>query len=176
MATNYSPAGQSGLAAKIQGLREVKAAFQALPAIVREAMLDEAITPTTSEVARQAKANLLSSPSVNTRALYNHVAFAVNRNNGRGRVGISAGTTTFRIAGKRISVKGIVRTGGAGGRARVDNPAARAKFIEFGTRKMQAEPFMIPAAESQKGPFLDRAKRAGKRVESDMAHVGGRFS
>ena len=34
---------------------------------------------------------------------------------------------------------------------------------------------MIPAAEGQKGPFLDRCKAAGRKVEQDMANVGARM-
>ena len=164
----------------VRGIPEAVAAFKQLPAIMREAMLDEAIQPTASEMKRAAMSRILSSPSVQTRALYHHIDYTVNRKTGRARVGVSAGTTTFVIAGRKVRVKGLITAGKDGSArkaagARVDNPAKRAHFIEFGTRHMPAEPFMIPAAESQKGPFLDRARRAGRRVEADMAHLGSRY-
>jgi hypothetical protein len=39
---------------------------------------------------------------------------------------------------------------------------------------MKAEPFMLPAAKSQEQPYLERASRAGKEVERDMAAIGMR--
>lgn len=39
---------------------------------------------------------------------------------------------------------------------------------------MPAEPFMIPATESQKAPYLDRCKRSGKTIEQDAAAIGMR--
>jgi phage terminase small subunit len=95
-----------GIAAHIQGLREAKAAFNALPQIVRENML-AATETTVREIARGAQARLESSPSIRTRALYNHVAWKVTPTNGRGRVGIATGTTTSVVAGVKVRVKGI---------------------------------------------------------------------
>jgi HK97 gp10 family phage protein len=153
MATTYSAAGQAGLAAKIQGLREAKAAFQALPTVVRERML-EASETTASEIVRAARARILASPSAQTRRLYNALAYKVTQTSGRAKVGVT--DVAFPDS-----------------RGMVDRPARRAHFVEFGTRKMRAEPFMIPAAESQKQPYLERCQRAGKQVEQDLAT--GRF-
>ena len=126
----------------IQGLREAKAAFQRLPAITREAMND-ATDLTLREIVRGARERLNASPSIQTRALYNNVGFSLNLNNGRGRAGIQR------------------------------SPAARrAHFIEFGTRHMPAEPFMLPATEAQKAPYLDRCRKAGKVIEQQTAAIG----
>lgn len=35
---------------------------------------------------------------------------------------------------------------------------AYAAFVEFGTSKMRAQPFLIPAVEGQRGPFTDAMK------------------
>ena len=56
-----------------------------------------------------------------------------------------------------------------------DQPSRRAHFVEFGTRKMKSEPFMLPAAEAIKAPYLARVLRSGKSIERDMSTVGGRF-
>ena len=170
----YTVARQAGLASKIQGLREAKAAFQALPAIVRDAML-VATETTASELARNAKVNILRSPSVQTRTLYNSVVYAVTRTNGRARVGITAGST--RIGAVRVKGTVIAGTGGSTLKsqgARRMNPAKYAKFIEFGSRTQPAEPFMIPAAQGQQGPYLDRCRAAGRVIEQNAAAIGGR--
>jgi HK97 gp10 family phage protein len=111
--------------------------------------------------------------------LYNAIGYTLTKTNGRGRAGIQNVTTTINVGGKRIKVKGIV-TAGKGGSAstasgaRVDRPSRRAHFVEFGTRRMPAEPFMIPAAESQVQPYLARCMAAGKQAEQDLSV--GRFT
>lgn len=149
MAT-YSPQGQAALDTKIQWLREAKAAFQALPQIVRDNSL-AATETTVREGARGAQARLLASPSIVTRNLFNSVSWSITKTNGRGRFGI----TNHSFGGR-------------------DQPSTRAHFIEFGTQHAPAEPFMIPAAESQKEPYLARMKAAGKGIERDAAAIGMR--
>jgi HK97 gp10 family phage protein len=172
------PNNQAAIAGYIQGLREAKAAFQALEPTFREHMADATET-TVREIARGAQARLRSSPSIQTRNLHNAVGWSMNRKNGRGRAGITNTTTTLNVGGRRIRVKGII-TAGRGGSAlksagaRVDRPGRRAHFVEFGTRTMKAEPFMVPAAAAEKGPYLDRAKQAGKLAEKDLAAIGRR--
>lgn len=153
------------IARHVKGLREAKAAFNALPAIVRENMLDATET-TVREIARGAQARLEASPSIQTRALYNHIAWNVTKSNGRGRVGVSAGSTTFTSAGRKIRIKGTTTAG------RIVNPARYAHLVEHGSRKMPAEPFMLPSAEAQKQPYLERCKAAGRGIEKDAAAIG----
>jgi HK97 gp10 family phage protein len=159
------------LSEHVRGLRDAKAAFQALPQIVRD-NLGHATEVTVREIARGAQARLASSPSIVTRNLYNHVGWSYTKTNGRGRAGISAGSTTVsNIAAKRtFKVKGVVMS--RGGRTFVDRPSRRAHFVEFGTRNMPAEPFMIPAAHAEKQPYLDRCRAAGKGIEKDTAAIG----
>ncbi len=158
----------------IQGMRELQAAFKQLPEIVRE-NINEATETTVREVARIAQANLERSPSIDTRALHDHVGWAMNRKAGRGSAGIKRATTVLNVGGRRLRVKGIIRAGAGGGAAggSKDQPSRRAHFVEFGTAHAAAEPFMLPAAEAQKGPYLDRSLRAGKNIERDMSRIGG---
>lgn len=171
--TNYSSAGQAGLATKIQGLREAKRAFQALPDVTREAMLS-AVQTTASELARDAQVRIARAPSIRTRALYNAIAWKVTKTNGRAKVGVGTGSTTyFNIqTRKRQTIKGTFRA--RGGKNQLVRPDRYAHFVEFGTRKAPAKPFMIPAAESQKGPFLDRCRAAGRKIEQNTAAIGAR--
>jgi hypothetical protein len=148
MATN------PGLTAHIRGLKEARVAFQALPEVFRD-RLGDATETTVQEIARGAQARLASSPSVRTRRLLNAVMSSFSRKTGRGRVGIS--NATF-----------------SGTNGEVDRPSSRAHFVEFGTKSQSAEPFMIPSAESQTQPYLERVRAAGKFAERDLA--SGRFT
>jgi hypothetical protein len=165
------PNDAQAIAGEIQGLREAKAAFQALPVIVRDNML-AATETTVREIARGAQARLQASPSIRTRALYDHVAWKVTKTNGRGRVGIATGTTAFVSAGTRVRIKGIYRKTATGWDARKVQPTRYAHLVEFGSRQMPAEPFMIPSAEAEKSPYLDRCRAAGKGIETDAAAIG----
>lgn len=166
------------LATKIQGLREAKAAFQALPERMR-VRLNAATETTLSEIVRHAKARILASPSVQTRALLNSIGFSFNPNNGRGQAGVANVTTSITVGGRRLRIRGVL-TAGAGGSAlrsagaRLVKPTRYAHMIEFGTRRQPAEPFMVPAAQTQERPYLDRALRAGQDVERDLATIGSR--
>ena len=167
-------AASEGLTLKIEGMRAAKAAFQALPETVRDGLLDATET-TARELVRHAQARLASSPSIQTRALYDHVAWSINRKNGRAKAGISTGSTMIALStGRRRRVRGIITAGAGGGAAggSRDVPSQRAHFIEFGTRHMPAEPFMMPAAEAQKSPYLQRVRAAGRRIERDASTIG----
>ena len=171
------PNNAAAVGAHIQGMRELKRAFQALPEIVRERML-VATEETVRAIASKAQERLRSSPAIRTRALHDHVAWQVTKTNGRGKVGVKTGTTTMTIGGRRRRVKGII-TAGAGGSASTSagatkiQPTRYAHLVEFGTKHMPAEPFMMPAAESEKGRFLERCKAAGPDIERDVAKIGG---
>ena len=133
--------------ASISGMRELRAAFKRLPDVTRDRLNDIATEPTAREVVRNARARIQSSPSIQTRALLNGVDLSMSRANGRAKVGI-----------------------------RADSPARkRAHFVEFGTEKMSAEPFMIPSAEGERAPYLQRCRAAGRAIERDMSTIGGRF-
>lgn len=163
----------------VRGLAEAKAAFQALPEAMRN-RCNAATDLTGREVVRLAKARILASPSVRTRALLNNIAFKLNEQTGRGKAGVTSGSTSgFFAAGtgvagelRRRRIKGVIAK--VGNRQALLKPSRYAHFVEFGTRHNAAEPFMIPAAEQQKQPYLARIQAAGRLVEQDLAHVGSR--
>lgn len=168
------PNNAAAIAGHIQGLRELKAAFQKLPEITRDAMNDATET-TVREIVRYAKGRILSSPSVRTRSLFNAIDWKMNYKNGHARAGVTSGSTTgFFAAGtgvagelKKRKIKGFIVGN------RLIKPSRYAHLIEYGTRHFDAEPFMVPARDNQKQPHLDRCKHAGKTIERDMATVAG---
>ena len=149
------------------GLREAKAAFQALPQITRDA-LNGATEVTVREIARHARAKVQASPSIRTRTLYNALGWTMNKKNGRGRAGVTNVTTTVRVDGEKRKVKGkIIGT-------KVVRPSRYAHLVEFGARHMNAEPLMMPATESQKSAYLSRCQKAGRDIEKNAAAIGMR--
>lgn len=182
------PNDASAIAGHVRGLKEAKAAFQALPESMR-LRLNTATETTLSEIVRHAKAKLQSSPSIQTRTLYNSIGYTLNKNNGRGKAGVQNVTTSVSIRTahgvRKVKIKGALFLGNTAvsGKSvtmlsaqgtRVMKPVKYGPKVEFGTRNMRAEPFMIPAAKSQEQPYLDRCKRAGGEVERDMATIGMR--
>ena len=168
------PNSSSAIAGHIQGLRELKAAFQKLPEITRD-RLNDATEVSVQQGARNAQANLQRSPSIDTRALYDHIGWAMNRKAGRGSFGVKKATTTFVSGGKKIRIKGIVTANANSAKGWTkDQPSRRAHFVEFGTVHMHAEPFMMPAAESIRGVYLARCISAGRDIERDMTAIGAR--
>jgi HK97 gp10 family phage protein len=47
------------------------------------------------------------------------------------------------------------------------------KFIEYGTVRASARPFVRPAVEAETNDFVDRVRQVGKRLERDWTSGGG---
>lgn len=172
------PNNKAAIDKHVQGLRAAKAAFQALPEIVRDRMND-ATEVTLHEIARHAKGHIQSSPSIRTRALLNSIAFSMNRKSGFGRVGVASARTRIGVLslGKTVTVKGhiasSVRADGSV-RSELVQPSRYAHLVEYGTSHSGSEPFMTPASEAQRAPHMQRRMHAGKLIERDMAKAGSR--
>ena len=161
----------------IRGLREAKAAFQALPQIVRDRLL-VATEETLQQIVHHAQLRLAASPAIRTRALFNAMAYTLNKKSGRGKAGVANVTTSMMLGGKLRKIKGIIRAGRGGSAlkshgATIIKPARYAHFVERGTRHMKAEPFMGPASESQKAGYVARCLKARALIEHDVAVIGG---
>lgn len=173
--TMARPNNAASLSGHIRGLREAKAAFQAMPALMRED-LNDATELTVREISRHAQARVQSSPSIRTRTLLNAIGWSLNRKSGRGRAGVSNVTTTISnpslgtVGRATVKIKGAIVS--HRGRTLLVRPSRYAHLVEFGARHMRAEPFMIPSTEGQKQPFLDRCRHAGKKLETQMAAKG----
>jgi HK97 gp10 family phage protein len=146
---------------RIRGLYEAIAAFAALPQVYREELnIGTAATTTAVEVG--AKAHVVASPSIRTRALLTHITSQMNTSTGRGRIGVAQGGVTYTVERKgttrhraRIVIRRAV-------------PSKYAHFVEFGTKHMPAEPFLIPSARAQRDPYIDRCKAAVARANDRL--------
>lgn len=136
-------------------------AFQALEPAMR-ARVGEATEATVYAVERRAQQNV----PVDTGTLRQHIAASYSKRSGFGRVGIKAGRVAFAGTGGSAFTKDG---------ARVVEPRKYAHMVEFGTSKMAAQPFMLPAAEAERKPYATRINAAGKQVERDLSRVGGGF-
>ena len=134
----------------ISGMIAARKAFQALPEATREALLSA--TEITAE-----RVQFAAKQRVRRRYgfLAKHIAKSFSKRSGFAKVGVERASET--------TPQGAV----------VD-PSRYAHLVEFGGVRLQAYPFMIPAAEQEKGPFLDRYKRAGKTIERNVANIGMR--
>lgn len=104
-------------------------------------------------VKKLAKAHILSSPSVDTRSLYESVI--VKKLPKKDTVLTSEHIVTVRGRGKKSKKTGITQTS-----------APHAHFVEFGTVKMPAEPFLRPGFEEGKAKAVDAMiDRLRKRIE-----------
>lgn len=172
------PNNAGAISAWVDGKREAKAKFQALPSFMQEQRI-HVNSATAAAVALGARQRLIASPSIQTRSLLNHVAWKVSKTNGSATVGVTSGSTvlTFGHMGsvmKKIRVKGIVIAGRHGSAsvargARVIRPSRYAHLVEFGWEKAEAEGFMVPSTDAQKDLHLQRWRAAGKQLERDMA-------
>lgn len=134
----------------IKGMIAARKAFQALPEATREALFSA-----TEETA--ARVQFVAKQRVKRRYgfLEQHIEKRVSKRSGFAAVGISKGAET--------TPTGLPA-----------EPWRYAHFVEFGSTRLHAQPFMIPAAEGEKGPFLARYKAAGPGIERTMANIGMR--
>jgi hypothetical protein len=157
----------------VRGLAAAKATFEQTPAVFRD-RLNSATELTVREIARQAQGFLERSPSIETRSLYNAVGWSMNTRTGHGRAGVQSVVTNLgRVGRLRLRLRGAIVTT-RGGKERIINPRRYAHLVEFGSRKMRAEPFMRPAAEAETQPYLDRCQAAARAAERDLSHIGSR--
>jgi hypothetical protein len=176
------PNDAKAIGAYIEGMREVKAKFQALPPFMQQKRLN-VNSATAAAVALGAQQRIIASPSIRTRSLLNHVRWKVTKTNGTAIVGVTSGSTVVSVQQgrgpalmrrKNVRIKGIVIAGRGGSAltsqgARVIRPSRYAHLIEFGWSKAPAEPFMIPSTMAQREPHLQRWRAAGRDLEREMA-------
>lgn len=156
---------------QIEGLQQMREAFKKLPDVAKDA-LGAASLETAQVIALRAGQSLVPGHGLQTGQLKRSLGASLNRRTGEARVGIRRG---FSIA--------IAGTGGSALRskgARLHVPTKIGHLVEFGhggPHPAGEKRFMRPAYQSEAGPFLERCRRAGQRIEQQMAVSvpGGRF-
>jgi HK97 gp10 family phage protein len=71
----------------------------------------------------------------------------------------------------RSSITAVSR--GLYGRVTVSGDAFYWRFVEYGTVKMAAKPFVRPSVEMEQPQFLERVRNVGRELERDWTSGGG---
>ena len=148
---------------EVRGIAQAKATFKRLPEDVRVRLFDEATEPTARAVLGDAKRRLRPGHGYRTGELQRALDVALSPKTGIAKVGIVKRTIWIHRAGS--------------GKAFAYRPSKVGHLIEFGhggPHAAKAYPFLLPAAEGQRQPYAQRAKRAIKGVETNLAARGGR--
>ncbi|MER2518569.1 MAG: HK97-gp10 family putative phage morphogenesis protein [Candidatus Accumulibacter phosphatis] len=145
-------ASNNGVTLQIQGVEDLKRALGELTSQLRKKVLLSALRQAARVVSADAKAN---APTLQTPAPYRTKGLVRKRISVRtskdarkaGDVGVfvnvrpAAGAKYKRVGGVRTFVKASQRG------AQSPNDPFYWRFLEFGTRKMRARPFLRPAAD-----------------------------
>jgi hypothetical protein len=133
----------------VLGVKEAIAAFRRVDPVMR-ARLNDATEDTVMALAAEARRNV----AVDTGILREHLAWSMSASTGRGRVGLRPGVVLDNKNRRH--------------RATNYGHLVEFGFNHRGGRRVQGQPFMIPATERERLPFLERCRAAGKRVEQDL--------
>ncbi len=153
----------------VRGVAEAQAAFRSAAPILQDRLAD-ATEQTVRVIAFVAEQRVRRRFGI----LAAHIHWSMSRKTGVGRVGIGpretvplphgAGSRSAAHGGRAVTVLGT------------EQPTHIAHLVEFGhggPHPAQAYQFMIPAAEGEKGNYLQRCQAAGREAESQIAATGG---
>ena len=122
------------------GAKEIEALLKSLPEKVAEKVTTAALRAGAAVIARQARTNIKSNPSIDSGLLLKSVTSRAKKRSKKGSKVVSVG---IRRVKEQVKRKGRKGTSAA-------SPSRYAHFVEFGTKNMKAEPFMRTALQ-QKG-------------------------
>lgn len=135
----------------LSGYREAVRAFQALPDVAQQ-RLGQATEQTAFAIIQKARQLV------------------------RVRTGALQGKLNYKYSDKTgVAVAGV-ESGGVDTPQGYEIPGHIAHLVEFGhggPRPAPAYPFMIPAAEAERGNYLQRCQDAGRNIERDLTSGGG---
>ena len=143
---------------QLDGLKELKATLAKLPGRLEDKVLRAALRSGAQVIrkAAQAKVPVLSEPAPYRTAGTVKKAITVRRSK-KDKVGVFV---TVKPLGKK-QISSFKQSGGSG--AKNPNDPFYWIFLEFGTAKMPAAPFMRPAFEGSKGAALAKFEEFSKR-------------
>ena len=133
---------------KVEGLRELKQALKRLPKELRVKVLQQSLRPAANLVRNVAKAMAPQGPDTTRNIkLKNGETITVNHRGGMLKDAIVVRTEKKKF--KRNQAE--LRIGVLSGKTKKDGVNAWYwRFVEFGTSKQSAQPFLVPAFESTK--------------------------
>jgi HK97 gp10 family phage protein len=146
-------------APQVRGLAQVKRAFKAAPDVVKK-HLGEVNQTTANAIAAGARAKV----AVRFGFLKGRITTTYSKATGLARVGVASG---------RIAVPGRKGSALTSQGAMVTDPSKYARFVEYGTSRVAARPFMSPAVKAQQQPHLDRIRQRRAEIEREMQAAGG---
>lgn len=148
---------------KIEGLEQLKKALNQLPVEIQQKALRSAVSASAKVVVDAAIAKAPAGDTGNLKkAIYRY----------RSRSGSGTGRETYLVGvrkGKKAyaNTKRNRRLNRVGKKYTVEGEAYYWRFLEFGTAKMQAKPFLRPAFEGSKTKILEIMKqRLSKAIEN----------
>lgn len=162
----------------IRGLRELQDAMRQLPAKVDRDLLNDGLLKGAALVRDDARRRAPLLSHADPRRLRGTLQRAIQAI----RVRPEGYTATVLVRVRQLT-KGQIRSfkrrqGRGRGRGAQDNPRDPFywPFVEFGTSKMAARPFLRPAFESRKVQAVNEAiDRFRERVQTEMDKLGRRY-
>lgn len=157
--------------ANIKGLKELKAAMLQLPKEIQGKVLGTAVQKEAAKIRDKARS---ASPASKTGLLKKAIVAYRNKTSTQERIIYDVGVTLkMKLVGETITAgrKKIhaLRMGGAG----KPRDAFYWRFIEFGTKKMTAKPFLRPAFDENKSAAVEGIKmNLATAIEKAAARLG----
>ena len=148
---------------KLTGLKELEKALEQLPKEIQSRPLRSAVSAAAKVIVDDVKARVPVGETGNLKtAVYRYRS---RRNSSTGRetffVGIRQGKAQYKDTAYNR------RRGRVGKTYKTAGEAYYWRFLEFGTAKMQAKPFLRPAFEANKSKAVEVMKdRLGKAIQS----------
>lgn len=143
---------------EVRGLKELRAALLKLPVKMQGAAIYSALNAGAQPIKKDAQARVPVRTGVVKRAI------RVSRSKvNKGKDGL----TEVMVNVKKLGRKEVRAFKAAGGKSGANpNDPYYWRFLEFGTSKMPAKPFLRPAFESNKGRSLEAIrKKLGQAIE-----------
>lgn len=128
---------------KLDGMRELQIALEKLPKELRRTAESAALRGGMEPVRKAAKANLAKSQD--TGLLRSALGLTVKKTR--------KGQLTARVGARSGFKKSVIRKGRK--KAEMANPVKYAHFIEYGTSRTPAQPFIRPALDSSQDHITD---------------------